>query len=89
MNKKFSNIIFFFIITLILSSNFVSSASAFVITTNYEFTNSSFVDSKVYKTDSVVLRIKTNLESECIYGTSYSLSNNFDGEYGLTHEAVS
>lgn len=87
MNKKFSKIIFFFIITLILSSNFVSSASAFVITTNYEFTNSSFVDSKVYKTDSVVLRIKTNLESECIYGTSYSLSNNFDGEYGLTHEA--
>jgi len=86
MNKKL-NVIFFFIISLILTSTFVSSASAFVITTNYEFTNSSFVDSKVYKTDSVVLRIKTNLEAECVYGTSYSLSNNFDGEYGLTHEA--
>lgn len=86
MNKKLK-IIFFFIITLILTSTFVSSASAFVITANYEFTNSSFVDSKVYKTDSIVLRIKTNLEAECVYGTSYSLSNNFDGEYGLTHEA--
>jgi len=67
--------------------NFISSASAFVITTNYEFTNSSFVDSTVYKTDSIVLRIKTNVETECFYGNAYSISNVFDGEYGLTHEA--
>lgn len=86
MNKKI-NLIILFVSICVLVSSFVSSASAFVITANYDFTNSSFVDSKVYKTDSIVLRIKTNLEAECVYGNSYSLSNNFDGEYGLTHEA--
>ncbi len=86
MNKSI-NVLILFVVLSLLTSSFVSSASAFVITANYDFTNSSFIDGKVYKTDSVVLRIKTNSETECVYGNSYSLSNNFDGEYGLTHEA--
>jgi len=84
---NFKNLIIILIIFGVFSASFVSSASAFVITANYEFTNSSFVDGTVYKTDSVVLRIKTAFETECFYGKSYSLSDGFDGEYGLTHEA--
>ena len=66
---------------------FVSGTNPVTINTVYNFSNISFSDDTVYKTDSVVLRIKTPLETECSYGTSLSPSTSFDGEYGLTHEA--
>lgn len=66
---------------------FILGATPFTINAVYDFSNaSSFIDGTVYKTDSIVLRIKTAIESECFYGESASPYIPFEGEYGLTHE---
>ncbi|MCX6750034.1 MAG: hypothetical protein NTZ83_01100, partial [Candidatus Pacearchaeota archaeon] len=66
---------------------FVLGVSPSTITVVYDFSNTYFIDGTVYKTDSIVLRIKTSVETECFYGGGISPSVLFDGEYGLTHEA--
>lgn len=66
---------------------FVFSAGAYTINAFYNFSNSSIIDGTIYKTDSIVLRIKTPDESTCVYGTSSYPYIPFEGEYGLTHDA--
>jgi hypothetical protein len=65
---------------------FIFGTTSSTVTVNYDFSNTYFIDDTIYKVDSMVLRIKTSIETTCVYGTSYSPSNAFEGEYGLTHE---
>jgi hypothetical protein len=83
--KKLTFIIAF--ILIFISSQFFISATSVTINTVYNFSSISFTDESVYKTDSIVLKIKTPIETECFYGVSLSPSTAFNGEYGLTHEA--
>jgi hypothetical protein len=75
------------LVFVIISCQFVLAATSFTITSVYNFSSVSFTDETVYRTDSIVLRIKTSTATECFYGNSISPSTPFDGEYGLTHEA--
>lgn len=79
--------IFSLLIILFVFMPFIESLSPVTISTTYEFSNNSFIDGTIYKTDSVVLRIKTSAESTCFYGTSSYPYIPFEGEYGLTHDA--
>ena len=83
--KKLIFIIVF--IFIFISLHFISGTTPVTINAVYNFSNVSFTDENVYKTDSIVLRIKTPVETECLYGTSLSPSTAFNGEYGLTHDA--
>ncbi|HJX50578.1 MAG TPA: hypothetical protein VJ438_03895 [Candidatus Nanoarchaeia archaeon] len=81
-----------FIVTLMLlcinfNCQFILGVNSYTINTVYNFSDISFSDQTVYKTDSVVLRIKTPLETACVYGISSDPSTAFEGEYGYTHEA--
>jgi hypothetical protein len=83
--KKLTLIIIFLFI--IISPQFIVGTTPVTLNAIYNFSDASVTDETVYKTDSIVLRIKTSVETECSYGTSSSPSTSFNGEYGLTHEA--
>lgn len=76
----------FMIMFIILLIPAIIGVNPVTITAFYGFSNESFIDATVYKTDSLVLRIKTAVETECVYGTSSYPYIPFEGEYGLTHE---
>ena len=77
---------FLFLGILLTLTPLLIAANSVTINTFYDFSNDSFIDSTVYKTDSVVLRVKTSVETECYYSKEIYPSTPFQGEYGLTHE---
>lgn len=84
---KINAILLFIIGIFVFSSvSLIMGATSSTINVNYDFSNTYFIDGTVYKTDTIVLRIRTTVETTCNYGTSPSPSTSFDGEYGLTHE---
>ncbi len=78
-----SGIIFFLIM------NFVSSASEVIISVEYDDSpGASYIDdTRVYQTDSIILRVYTNYMAECFYGESEFTLYGFEGEYGFVHDA--
>ncbi len=84
-NKNLMLVILGLIVTSLIIVE-VSAASASIITAEYTSEGGSIISNKIYKTDSVVLRINTLEETRCEYRTESSLLKNFDGEYGLIHE---
>ena len=83
MKNKVLVFIFVFMIVCI-SLPFILGATSFVIEKSYDSLNASLPG--IYKTDSIVLRITTSVESSCSYGDSPSSLVNDLGVYGLTHE---
>ncbi|MGY4884734.1 MAG: fibronectin type III domain-containing protein [Nanobdellota archaeon] len=77
---------FIIILSLFNCIPLVIGATSSIINVNYDFSNTYFIDGTVYKTDSIVLRIKTSVETVCKYGTNPYPTSSFTGEYGLTHE---
>ena len=54
---------FLFLGILLTLTPLLIAANSVTINTFYDFSNDSFIDSTVYKTDSVVLRVKTSVET--------------------------
>ncbi len=79
-------ILFTILMLIIIVAPFVVGVGSSIITTNYDFSKTYFIDGIVYKTENVVLRIMTSVETNCIYSQNNYQFIPFDGEYGLTHE---
>jgi hypothetical protein len=85
--KDKRTVLFTVLMLIVIAAPFVIGAGSSIITLNYDFSNTYFIDGIVYKTENVVLRLMTSVETTCLYAENTYQFVPFDGEYGLTHEA--